>query len=102
MLKAGNGALFEELARDSGGCQSDLFGLDIRRRGHYYRGVKLRISFHDKTSLMKIMFDMHRALWHRHCYDLESSMMFPYRVGGEVTFPVLPHHRAYGSVHGGS
>jgi len=24
------------------------------------------------------------------------------RVGGEVAFPVLPHHRAYGSVHGGS
>ena len=24
------------------------------------------------------------------------------RVGGEVALAVLPHHRAYGSVHGGS
>jgi hypothetical protein len=28
--------------------------------------------------------------------------MDPDRVGGGVTPAVLPHHRAYGSVHGGS
>ena len=25
-----------------------------------------------------------------------------YRVGGKVALPVPPHHRAYGTVHGGS
>ena len=31
-----------------------------------------------------------------------SYMPNEYRVGGGITPAVLPHHRAYGSVHGGS
>jgi hypothetical protein len=31
-----------------------------------------------------------------------SNGMNEYRVGGGITSAVLPHHRAYGSVHGGS
>jgi hypothetical protein len=29
------------------------------------------------------------------------TMLVPNRVGGGLAAPVLPHHRAYGSVHGG-
>jgi hypothetical protein len=32
---------------------------------------------------------------------MEATKALP-RVGGGLTAPVLPHHRAYGSVHGGS
>jgi hypothetical protein len=32
----------------------------------------------------------------------EKNVRGEYRVGGRVAPPVRPHHRAYGSVHGGS
>jgi hypothetical protein len=32
----------------------------------------------------------------------EKNISGEYRVGGRVAPPVRPHHRAYGSVHGGS
>ena len=39
-------------------------------------------------------------------FSRRKSLRHPYsnkyRVGGEITLAVLPHHRAYGSVHGGS
>ena len=34
--------------------------------------------------------------------DLDSTYCYPDRVGGRITPPVRPHHRAYGTVHGGS
>lgn len=37
-----------------------------------------------------------------HIAHWEIKPQWSYRVGGGISSPVLPHHRAYGSVHGGS
>ena len=40
--------------------------------------------------------------WERTCTSKLSNMLGKQRVGGGVAAPVLPHHRTYGSVYGGS
>jgi len=45
-------------------------------------------------------FDL--TLWAKRLDALLKSLSRQYRVGGGVTAAVLPHHRTYGSVYGGS
>ena len=49
--------------------------------------------------------DRHRGPRFSRQQTLQSTsfvIQINYRVGGRVAPPVRPHHRAYGSVHGGS
>ena len=56
------------------------------------------------------MLDSLAALFEAHAadgvvrmvYDTNVLLQQPDRVGGGLTPPVLPHHRTYGSVSGGS
>jgi len=82
------------------------------------RGTSVAISLRAKIILMAFERNTNQEIavrlgqcsktvgqWRRRFRDSWPAllrMQFEDRVGGGVAAPVLPHHRAYGSVHGGS